>query len=263
MKSILITGSGQCGETFFYNLFKKNKKIDAFDETRPTISSYYKFIKYNKINIDDGPFFKLISNDLKKTNKKGKIRLETSSYLSLHIDEIYKKFGAKIIILLRNPYEVSLSLSRKGWYKKKYLLENKKKIIGYQGVSTTPHNKHHNFSRISPKGNFFFKWNKFSPMLKAKWYWNEIYKEIFKKLEKVPKKNFKIIKIEEFEYKDYIILSKWIGIKPDINQFIFNIKLKIAQRSNANKKVKNFREFSKFKSNIEKKYYKENINKNL
>ena len=76
---------------FFYNLFKKNKKIEAFDEIRPTISAYYKFIKYNKINIDDEPFFKLIENDFKKTKKKGKIRLDASSYFSLHIDEFYKK----------------------------------------------------------------------------------------------------------------------------------------------------------------------------
>ncbi len=259
MKSFFITGSGQCGETFFYNLFKKNKIIDAFDETRPTINSYYKFIKYNKINIDEGPFFKFIEEDLKRTRKKGKMRLETSSYLSLHLDEIYRKFGSKFIILLRNPYDVSLSLVQKGWYKKKYLLKDKKKIIGYQGVSTNPHNKHHNFSRISPKGNYFTQWNKLSPILKAKWYWDEIYNEIFKKLKKIPKKNYKVIKIEEFDYENYILLSKWMGIKPDINKFIFNIKTKIARRNNKNKTIKNLKNFSKFKSKIEKKYYKENL----
>ena len=262
VKNIIITGSGQCGETFFYNLFKNNNKIEAFDETRPTISAYYKFIKYNKINIDDEPFFKLIWNDLKKTKKKGKIRLETSSYLSLHIDEFYRKFGSKIIILMRNPYDVAFSLSSKGWYKKKYILKNKKKIIGYQGVSTNANNKHHNFSRISPKGAYFQKWNKFTPLLKVKWYWNEIYKEIFKLLNKIPKKNYKIIKIEDFSYKDYLMLSKWIGIKPDISEFFFNLKLKIIKKGYKNKKKK-LKEFSKFKSVIEKKFYKENIHKKL
>ena len=66
MKSVYVTGSGQCGETFVLNLFKKNSKILAFDETRPSLTSYYKFIKYNKLNIDDGPLFKIIENDIKK-----------------------------------------------------------------------------------------------------------------------------------------------------------------------------------------------------
>ena len=40
-------------------------------------------------------FFKLIWNDLKKTKKKGKIRLETSSYLSLHIDNSIENLDPK------------------------------------------------------------------------------------------------------------------------------------------------------------------------
>ena len=50
-----------------------------------------------------------------------------------------------------------------------------------------------------------------------------------------------------------------MGIKPDINKFIFNIKTKIARRNNKNKTIKNLKNFSKFKSKIEKKYYKENL----
>ena len=46
MKSIFVTGSGQCGETFLNSLFKGNNKISARDESRPLLHSYYKFIKY-------------------------------------------------------------------------------------------------------------------------------------------------------------------------------------------------------------------------
>ena len=152
-----------------------------------------------------------------------------------------------------------VSLAKAG-IKKNIFLKTKKKIIGYQGVSTNANNKHHNFSRISPKGAYFQKWNKFTPLLKVKWYWNEIYKEIFKLLNKIPKKNYKIIKIEDFSYKDYLMLSKWIGIKPDINEFFFNFKVKFANKNYKGKK-KRLKEFSKFKSNIEKKFYKENIYK--
>ena len=72
---------------------------------------------------------------------------------------------------------------------------------------------------LAPKGAYFQKWTSLTPLLKVKWYWNEIYKEIFKLLNKIPKKNYKIIKIEDFSYKDYLMLSKWIGIKPDISEF--------------------------------------------
>ena len=259
MKSVYVTGSGQCGETFVLNLFKNNMKIAAFDETRPLLSSYYKFIKYNKLNIDDGPLFKIIENDIKKISQKKKIRLESSSFLSLHVADMSKKFGSKIIILLRNPFDVANSLVEKGWYKKKYIKNDKKKIIGYQGISTHLYNKHHNFCRLSPRDNYFYKWNKMSPLLKVKWYWDSIYSEIFKDLKNVPKKNYKIIKIEELDYVKYLEISKWIGITPELNRFIFNLKLKLAKRKNNKRNMSEVKKFTKFKSKIENLYYKENL----
>ena len=104
---------------------------------------------YNNMNIDDGPLLMQLSDVIKDSNKKGKIALEASSFLSLHTSEIYKKFQSKFIILLRNPYDVSFSLKKKGWYQQKYILNDIKKISGYQGVATSFHNKHHNFCRIS------------------------------------------------------------------------------------------------------------------
>ena len=174
MKSVFVTGSGQCGETFLNSLFKGNNKISARDESRPLLHSYYKFIKYNKINIDDAPLFNQLENVIKKSNKKGKIDFESSSFLALHIYELYKKFGSKFIILLRNPFDVSYSLKKKGWYKEKYIKKDKNKIIGYQGVASSCHNKHHNFCRLSPNGSYFFKWNKLDQMLKIKWYWDTL-----------------------------------------------------------------------------------------
>ena len=70
MKSIFITGPGKCGETFFYNIFKKNKKINAYEERRPLLQAYYKFIKYNNINIDDAPLFDEIKKEIIQSNKK-------------------------------------------------------------------------------------------------------------------------------------------------------------------------------------------------
>ena len=258
MKSVFVTGSGQCGETFLYKLFKDNKKIEAKDESRPSLHSYYKFSKFNNLNIDEAPLIKQLNQSIVSTNKKGKISFETSSFLSLHTKEIYSKFGSKFIILIRNPLDVAVSLKKKGWYKDKYIKQNRKKIIGYQGVASNFHNKHHNFCRLSPKGDFFYKWNNLNQILKIKWYWNEIYSQILKDLKNIPKKNYKIIRIEDFDYNTYLELSNWIDIKPNVSQFLFNIRTRLVK-----KKIKidkeDVRKFSKFKSKIEKIYYKENL----
>ena len=161
--------------------------------------------------------------------------------------------------MLRNPFDVANSLVKKGWYEKKYFKKDKKKIIGYQGISTHLYNKHHNFCRLSPRGNFFYEWNKMSPLLKVKWYWDSIYTEIFKDLKNIPKKNYKIIKIEELDYEKYLKISKWIGITPELNRFIFNLKLKLVKRKSNKINKTALKKFTKLKSKIEKLYYKENL----
>ena len=258
MKSIFVTGSGQCGETFLFNLFKKNKKIKAKDESRPLIHSYYKFVKFNNMNIDEAPLLMQLSDAIKDSNKKGKIAFEASSFLSLHTSEIYKKFHSKFIILLRNPYDVSCSLMEKGWYQKRYILNDIKKISGYQGVATSFHNKHHNFCRVSPNGKYFLKWNNFDQIIKIKWYWHTIYSKIFDDLKKIPKKNYKIIRIEDLDYNKYVELSSWIGVKPSINRFFFNMRIMFI-RKDKYKNKKELKKFSSFKSKIENKYYPENL----
>lgn len=258
MKSIFISGSGQCGESFVCNILKNNDKISAFDETKKLSNSFYKFSKYNQLPIDEGPFFNRYKNDIIKENKKKKIRLESSSYLSFHLGSFYEKYNSKLIILMRNPYDVAIDLEKKGWYKKKYYKENANKIIGYQGISNNLHENHHNFSRICPKGKYFYEWNKLDPLLKIKWFWNETYRLIFKDLKKVPKENYKIIKIEEFDYSMYLELCRWLLIKPNLSELIFNFKSKIIRKMKSKKNLRKKNLFKSYKSNIEQKFYYEN-----
>ena len=262
MKSVFITGSGQCGETFVLNLFSKNNKILAKDESRPFLHSYYKFLKFNKLNVDDAPLLNQIGKSIKKTNSKGKIYLVSSSFLALLTSDIIKKFKSKFLILLRNPIDVAYSLKKKGWYELKYIKGSKNKIIGYQGLATNVHNKHHNFCRLSPRDNYFYEWNKLDQLTKIKWYWDTIYKNIFLDLKKMPNRDYKIVKIEDIDYEKYKDIAKWIGVKPTLNKFFFNMKINIIKKNHISRKKKDLKKLKKFKSEIEKMYYKENIDNN-
>jgi hypothetical protein len=259
MKSIFIVGTGKCGESFLNKLFKNNLKIECYDESRPFLQSYYKFIKYNKLNIDDSPFFLTIDKAIKNCNKKKKIYLESSSHLAFHVNELIKRFDAKIIILIRNPNYVCQDLIEKGWYKKKYSKTGTNTILGYQGLASNPHNKHHNFSRISPNGKYFYKWNTLHPLLKAKWYWNEVNSELVRNIKNVSKKNYKIFKIENFSYNNYLEICEWLKIIPNINSFKFSILTNIEKLKNRTIHNKKLILLKKFRSKIEDKFYKENI----
>ena len=259
MKSIFIVGSGKCGETFLNKILKKDSIIDSYDENRPLLQSYYKFIKYNKLKIDDAPFFLSIKKAIKNSNKNKKIYLESSSFLAFHAHEFAKKFNSKIIILLRNPINVSKDLINSGWYKKKYYKSNNNHVLGYQGISTSFSNKHHNFSRIAPNGKFFSKWNKLNSLIKSKWYWNEVNEYLLINITKKNKKNYKIIRIEDFKFEKYKELCNWLKIRPKLSKIKFDFLCKIENLKKIEIEDKERKLLRKYKSKIEKKYYPENL----
>tara|TARA_Y100001936_G_C15901439_1_gene573494 strand:- start:115 stop:903 length:789 start_codon:yes stop_codon:yes gene_type:complete len=261
MKSLFIVGSGKCGESFLNKLFKNHKNFECYDESRPLLQSYYKFIKYNNLKVDDDPFFSTIKRAINNSNKRKKIYLESSSFLSFHISDLVKKFNSKIIILIRNPNNVSQDLIASGWYKSKYHKSDNNFALGYQGLATNAHNKHHNFSRIAPRNKYFSKWNKFQPVIKAKWYWDEVNRDLLISSKRINKLNYKIFKIEDFKYQSYLEICEWLKVKPILSKIQFSLLNNFQRLKNIKIRKKNLILLKKFESKTEKQFYPENLKK--
>ena len=259
MKNIFIIGTGKCGETFLNKVLKKDRTIDSYDESRPLLQSYYKFIRYNKLKVDEAPLFLNIKKTITNFNKKKKIYLESSSFLSFHAKDLVNKFNSKIIVLLRNPNDVCKDLQESGWYKNKYYKSNDNSVLGYQGISTKFSNKHHNFSRLAPKGKLFLRWNKLNPLAKSKWYWDEVNTRLIKDLKKINKKNYMIVRIEDLKFEKYVEICNWLKIKPILSKIQLKFLRNIQQIKNIKIKDRDKKILGSYKSKFEKKFYPENF----
>lgn len=230
-KFVFVVGSGRCGTLYFKELFKNNNLIDAFHERNNLVTSFYQFAKYNNFKLD----YKFLIDTFKKLKIKKKIYLESSSYLSLNIYEISKSFNSKIIILFRDPLKTCKSLMKKGWYNS-IDLKNYSKNKNIACHTTSRLYFHHNFSRLIPHQKDFAMWNKMPQIVKIKWFWNYIYKNLILQSKKISKKKVKFINIDEFNYHEYLKLCLWIGCKPDLSYSNFK---KVFKRSSNRIKEKN------------------------
>ena len=122
-------------------------------------------------------------------------------------------------------------------------------------------NKHHNFSRIAPSSKYFSKWNKFQPLVKAKWYWDEVNRDLLKSSKRINKQNYKIFKIEEFEYESYLEICKWLKVKPVLSKIQFSLLNNFQRLKNIKIRKRNLNLLKKFQSRTEKQFYPENLNK--
>ena len=232
-KFVFVVGSGRCGTLLFKELFKKNSEIEAHHERNNLLTSFYQYSKFNDFKINYEYF--LESFETHKTSKK--IYLESSSYLSLNIKNLYERTRCKIIILYRDPLSTCKSLMKKGWYNKKDTkFYNKQKNIGCHTNSGIYF--HHNFSRLIPKNDEFLKWNKLPIICKVKWFWNLIYVNLIEKKKKINKNDYKFININKFAYSDYLDICRWIKSNPDLSERSF---LKILKKTPNKSKGKNIK----------------------
>jgi hypothetical protein len=91
---------------------------------------------------------------------KFQFSFETSAYLSLSLLDLYERFGAKFIVLIRHPAQVVNSFWAKGWYTEPYVQADAHQALGYQSQLKD----HHFFARIAPRGAEFTHWNQMTRM---------------------------------------------------------------------------------------------------
>lgn len=263
-KTIFVVGSGRCGTTYLHKIFKSHYDIASYHERFPNLESFYRYTKYNNLKVDEEPLFNILKNSINKDHKEKDISFESSNLLSFHIKELYKNFKCKFIILIRNPKSVIESFIRvKNLYGLKIYKGSNNLANGYQyyeflNKSMCPH---HNFSRLVPKDDKIFKsWNTSPQKIKIMWYWNEVYKNIFKSLKKIPIKNYRVLRLEDFNYDEYKSLSRWIGTKDLKNElFLKYNKFTLKKNNKIHWTIKEKKMFNQFRSEINKKFYKFNF----
>jgi hypothetical protein len=139
--------------------------------------------------------------------------LESSAYLSLSINELYQRFDAKFLLLVRSPERVVNSFLRKGWYRTPMKLGNTSLAPGYQQNDSF----HHFLARFFPTGDQFDYWNDMSRIGKISWYWNAMNARILEQFSELPETHWSIEKIEDLTYERFVNLANFFGFGATIS----------------------------------------------
>ena len=113
---IFIIGTGRCGTHLMYELFNAIDGVHANHILHLDGDSFYRYAKWNDITVDLGGFYIVRDEYLNIANKDRAMYLESNPYLSFHIRELYERYNARFIFLIRNPKDVVNSHIKKGWY---------------------------------------------------------------------------------------------------------------------------------------------------
>lgn len=242
-------GTGRCGTKFIAELLKLEPKVASVHERNPLNETFHRYCKWYNLPVDNEGFLYQKQLEINQDFKTYNISFESSAYLSFSIQELYERFNAKFILMIRHPIDVINSYLKKGWYSNDFIIKDTNKAIGYQQNDLF----HHFLGRTTPQGNYFKEWNKMTRTGKLAWFWKTLNLSILEQFEKLPEQNRRVQKLEDFNYDNYKEIAKFVGYKHKVTKREF-LKLSSSKPNTLNIKSK-YNDWSE----IEKEEYKNQI----
>ncbi len=216
-------GTGRCGTKFIAKVIDLEPRISSVHERNPLNETFHRYSKWYDLPIDHEGFLETKAQEIQQDLDNYLFSFEASAHLSLSIQELYNRFGAKFLLLVRSPEQVVNSYLQKGWYNKPAVRANPELAPGYQEC----HAFHHSLGRIIPSGEKFWQWNQMSRVGKIAWYWNALNAKVLEQFAGIPNTHWRIEKLEDLSYSRYLEIAEFFGFQSAVTQEMYE---KLAQR---------------------------------
>jgi hypothetical protein len=213
-------GTGRCGTLFLYEVVQREPDVASSHERNPENEAFHRYCKWHRLPVDDEGFLAAKDNEIRADLEHRAYSFEASPYLSLSVKELHERFGAKFVLLIRRPDGVVTSFAHKGFYRKPYSVQNPELAAGYQDQS--PERFFTYFARISPRGDFFHRWNGMSQVGKVAWFWRAYNERTLELLQQLPPESYRVVRIEDLDYPKYKELGDFLGFQAKVTQGDFD-----------------------------------------
>lgn len=213
-KVAFAIGTGRCGTQFLSKVLHHERGVASAHERNPINESFHRYCQWYRLPVDHEGFLHTKEKEIRKDLQTYQLSFEASAFLSLSVQELYERFDARFVLMVRRPDQVVNSFWSKGWYAETAVWQDQNKAPGYQDLAK----EHHFFSRLLPPAANFAPWEAMSRVGKLAWFWNALNLEIMSRLQELPKSQWRIIKLEELNYQTYQSLRDFLGIQPGLSE---------------------------------------------
>lgn len=207
-------GTGRCGTHFLARVMEREPGVVASHERSQLGDAFHRYCQWYRLPVDHEGFLSTKEIGIRRDLAGQRLSFEASPYLSLSIRELYDRFGASFILLVRRPDEVVNSYWRKGWYERPYVRADSGRALGFQQCSRD----NHSFARIVPSGMEFETWNEMSRVGKIAWFWNAINVAVLEQFAAIPETHRRVIRLEELSHPTYLTISEFLGVQSQVTE---------------------------------------------
>jgi hypothetical protein len=111
-------GTGRCGTTFLAEVAGREPEVAASHERLRLGATFHMFCKWHGIAIDSEGFLLDREEPIRRDLAQRRFSFECSALLSHSLEELFERFRARFLLLVRSPAETVASFAVRGWFLK-------------------------------------------------------------------------------------------------------------------------------------------------
>lgn len=200
-------GTGRCGTTLIARLAGLEPDVAASHERLRLAACYHMFCKWQGIPCDSAGFLAGREAAVREDHAEQSVSFESSALLSHSIAELYDRFDARFLLLVRRPDHTVASFAVRRWFVDP---------IAWNDPSVPPTlpegvEPRHFFGRNLPRGQEFFRWRALTQIGKLAWWWQARNRSIVEQFADLPKSRRHIVRLEDFDHQRYARVAEFLG----------------------------------------------------
>jgi hypothetical protein len=210
-------GTGRCGTTFLAQLAGHEPEVAASHERLRLAATFHMFCKWHGIAIDSEGFLLDREEAIRRDLAEHRFSFECSALLSHSLEELFERFRARFLLLVRRPDETVASFAVRGWFLKPCARNNPRLPPSYREGEEP----RHFFGRNIPHGVEFERWTQLTQIGKLSWFWQARNRAILEQFRRLPASHCRVERLEDLDYPRYQEVAQFFGWRSRVDAGVF------------------------------------------
>ncbi|MBY0523757.1 MAG: sulfotransferase [Gemmataceae bacterium] len=211
-------GTGRCGTTFLSELAGLEPEVASSHERLRLAATFHMFCKWHGIAIDAEGFLLDREDAIRRDLMERHFSFECSALLSHSLEELFDRFRARFLLLVRSPAETVASFAVRGWFLKPCARRDPSLPPSYREGEEP----RHFLGRNIPHGAEFERWTRLTQIGKLAWFWQARTRAILEQFSRLPESHCRIVRLEDLDFPHYQDLARFMGWQSRVDAFMFS-----------------------------------------
>lgn len=211
-------GTGRCGTTLMAELAGQEPDVAAAHERERLGATFHMFCKWHNIAIDSAGFLQAKEDEIRRDLATHRFSFESSALLSHSLEELFDRFRARFLLLVRHPAATVASFAVRGWFLKVPARSDATLPPSYQSGEEA----RHFLGRNIPQGDEFHRWARLTQIGKLAWFWQARNRAILDQFRRLPADHCRVERLEDLSFSRYVEISEFLGWQSKLSSRTFD-----------------------------------------